>query len=130
MNFESRAQLIELTGEIRQTRHNLLIMADYEGGRVQRFRDGFTVIPPMATLGRYYSDAPGEAPDRIHFLRRTDLVLQGFPGGNIPDIHEDRIPVPVMETLDPNRHRDPRVLNAGFALPGRLCNTGAWPIVN
>ena len=60
-NFESRAQLAELTREIRRTRSNLPIMADYEGGRVQRFRDGFTVIPPMATLGRYYSDAPGEA---------------------------------------------------------------------
>lgn len=60
-NFESRAQLIELTGEIRQTRHNLLIMADYEGGRVQRFREGFTAIPPMAALGRYHGDAPGDA---------------------------------------------------------------------
>ena len=51
-NWESRTQLLELTSSIKAVRDDLLICVDHEGGRVQRFRsDGFTVLPPMRTLG-------------------------------------------------------------------------------
>ena len=51
-NFESAAQLCELTAEIHALRRPpLLIAVDHEGGRVQRFRDGFTRLPPMRALG-------------------------------------------------------------------------------
>jgi beta-N-acetylhexosaminidase len=54
-NYESPAQLAALVGEIRGLRSPpLLIAADHEGGRVQRFRDGFSAIPPMRRLGRQY----------------------------------------------------------------------------
>ena len=51
-NFESCAQLRSLTASIQSLRAPaLLICVDHEGGRVQRFRDGFTAIPAMRTLG-------------------------------------------------------------------------------
>jgi beta-N-acetylhexosaminidase len=54
-NWQSRAQLLELTSEIKSIRDDLLICVDHEGGRVQRFRsDGFTELPPMRALGEMW----------------------------------------------------------------------------
>jgi len=54
-NFESAAQLIALTAEIAALREpQLFVCVDHEGGRVQRFREGFTSLPPMRTLGRLW----------------------------------------------------------------------------
>ena len=54
-NFEAPAQLKELTVAIRAVRTpRLLIAVDHEGGRVQRFRDGFSTIAPMRTLGELW----------------------------------------------------------------------------
>ena len=50
-NFESREQITALVLEVRTIRPELLLCVDQEGGRVQRFRDGFTRIPPMQLLG-------------------------------------------------------------------------------
>jgi len=51
-NFESVAQLQVLTEEIHALREPaLLIGVDHEGGRVQRFRESFTMLPPMRALG-------------------------------------------------------------------------------
>ncbi len=56
-NYESPQQLRALTTSIRGLRDpGLLIAVDHEGGRVQRFVDGFTVIPPMSTLGRLWPE--------------------------------------------------------------------------
>jgi beta-N-acetylhexosaminidase len=51
-NFESCEQLQQLTAEIHALRSpSLIIAVDHEGGRVQRFRKGFTQLPPMRELG-------------------------------------------------------------------------------
>src|SRR5882672_11381245 len=54
-NFQSPTQLAALCADIHALRDPpLLIAVDHEGGRVQRFRSGFTLIPAMAALGRLW----------------------------------------------------------------------------
>lgn len=56
-NYESREQITQLTQEIKLLRSpELLIAVDHEGGRVQRFRHDFTMLPPVNSIGRVYDD--------------------------------------------------------------------------
>ncbi|HLP97328.1 MAG TPA: beta-N-acetylhexosaminidase [Sideroxyarcus sp.] len=72
-NYESPSQLAELTASIHALRTPpLLIAVDHEGGRVQRFREGFTKIPPMRELGKIYDAHPKRAK---HLAQRVGYVL-------------------------------------------------------
>ena len=51
-NFESAEQILALTEKIRAINSSLIIAVDQEGGRVQRFTDGFSKLPPLAQLGK------------------------------------------------------------------------------
>ena len=58
-NYSTPEELTALTGAIHAVRPGILITVDHEGGRVQRFREGFTEIPPMGDFLRLGSRAPG-----------------------------------------------------------------------
>lgn len=65
-HFESIEQLQALTTEIHALRHpQLLIAVDHEGGRVQRFREGFTHLPPMRVFGEIYAEGDHERAFRL-----------------------------------------------------------------
>lgn len=72
-NFSSRGQLVQLTTEIHALRTpSLLIAVDHEGGKVQRFREDFTRLPPMRELGRIWDEHPIKA---RHLAQQTGYVL-------------------------------------------------------
>jgi|GEM_PF-613729 len=54
-NYENRDQLARLVASIRELRGDGFVLSvDHEGGPVQRFRDGFTRLPPLACIGALY----------------------------------------------------------------------------
>ena len=76
-NYESPEQLRQLVRDIRDADANIVIAVDHEGGRVQRFQDGFTRLPPMRLLGRAYEDSPANAQqlaERAGWLMASELI--------------------------------------------------------
>ncbi|MET0504050.1 MAG: beta-N-acetylhexosaminidase [Luteibacter sp.] len=64
-NFTSREQVTALIDSVRDVAgEDFLVCVDQEGGRVQRFREGFTRLPPLAALGKLHDADPGAAIDR------------------------------------------------------------------
>src|SRR4051812_31841328 len=80
-NYENPEQLLALTDAIEKLREPALpICVDHEGGRVQRFREGFTAIPPMRTLGKLWDrdrDAAREAATSIGYVIAAELGAHG-----------------------------------------------------
>jgi len=71
-NYADRGQLAALTASIRALRDPALVIGvDHEGGRVQRFRAGFTAIPPMRLLGETWDRDVAQAARDAEALGRT-----------------------------------------------------------
>ena len=131
-NFESPSQLAELAREIRALRDPpLRICVDHEGGRVQRFRDGFSAIPPMSRLGDLW--------DRdVLAACRTAISIGTVIGTELRSHGVDLTFAPVLDLAwgrstvmgDRALHADPRVVSMlaarlmhGLALAG-MANCG------
>ncbi len=72
-NYASPEQVRALADDIHVLRDpHLLVAVDQEGGRVQRFRDGFTRLPPLACLGRIYDTDRARAK---HLARVTGWLM-------------------------------------------------------
>lgn len=58
-NFASKAQIAELSAAIREAAPRpQLVCVDQEGGRVQRFREGYSALPSLEGFGRLYGNDP------------------------------------------------------------------------
>ena len=126
-NFESHAQLQALTQAIHQLRHpKLLIAVDHEGGRVQRFRDGFTHLPPMRRLGELYDQDVNKAlhlAEQVGWLLATELLSVGVDFSFTPVLDLDYGSSSVIG--DRALHSDPKVVaKLGFALMKGLHEAG------
>jgi len=113
-NYANPEQLAELTAAIHALRSpRLLIAVDHEGGRVQRFRDGFTRLPPMATLGRLWdSDAEGacSAARQVGYVLAAELRARGIDYSFTPVLDLDYGPSRVIG--DRAFHRRPEAVIA------------------
>ena len=81
-NFENVAQLKALVADIKALRTPKLVVAvDHEGGRVQRFIDGFTRLPAMAVLGEIWDKEGAEAAkqraEQVGWVLATELSACG-----------------------------------------------------
>lgn len=121
-HYESPEQIRALNEEVHSLRPGLLIAVDHEGGRVQRFRDGFTAIPPMRTLGeRWDGDAEGALAEaaRLGRVIADELTAHGVCFSFTPVLDLDYGGSSVIG----NRafHRDPQATaQLGAALIGGL----------
>ena len=93
-NYANGAQLTGLTEEIHALRNPPLIIAvDHEGGRVQRFRDGFTAIPAMRELGWAWDHGQQQArqlAQEIGFVLAAELLAHGVDLSFAPVLDLDR----------------------------------------
>jgi beta-N-acetylhexosaminidase len=92
-NYRSVAQVTALTDAIRAVRNpHLLIAVDHEGGRVQRFREGFTRLPPARALGRRYDEDRREGLALAHavgWLMASELRAVGVDFSFAPCVDLD-----------------------------------------
>ena len=80
-NYESPQQLVALCADVHALREpRLPIAVDHEGGRVQRFREGFTRLPPMRKLGEWWDRDPSAAIDAakgVGYVLAAELRARG-----------------------------------------------------
>lgn len=92
-NYADPRQLKALAAAIRALRDPPpIIGVDHEGGRVQRFRDGFSRIPPMRELGARWdldAAAAGEEAARIGACIARELSAHGVDFSFVPVLDLD-----------------------------------------
>lgn len=80
-NIQSPQQVRDLTDHMRQIRPDLLIAVDQEGGRVQRLKQGFTLLPAMGKLGQLYQQQPEYAVSLVEkcgWLMASEVLAVGI----------------------------------------------------
>ena len=112
-NFVSTIQLKALTTSIHEVRQPpLLIAVDHEGGRVQRFRDGFTKIPPMREFGKIWDKNPKRAKqlaEEAGWILAAELRAHGVDFSFTPVLDMDYGESQVIG--DRAFHKDPQAIN-------------------
>jgi beta-N-acetylhexosaminidase len=126
-NFAAPLQLIRLAHSIRELRKpSLVICVDHEGGRVQRFKHGFTAIPAMRELGRLFDRDPAQALAAARgcgFVIACELQAHGVDITFAPVLDVDYGESSVIG--DRALHRDPNVIaSLAEALHGGLNAAG------
>ena len=126
-NYETPEQLSALTEEIEKLREPALILCvDHEGGRVQRFREGFSEIPPMRELGRHWDrdrEAARAAARAVAYIVGAELAAHGVDFSFAPVLDLDYGASQVIG--DRALHFDPTAVGAlGAALVQGFADAG------
>ncbi len=92
-NYSDSGQLAALVAEIKAVRSPpLLVTVDHEGGRVQRFRRGFSLLPPARRIGHEFDadHASGIAlARRLNWLMAAELRAVGIDLSYAPCVDLD-----------------------------------------
>lgn len=91
-NYESPEQLKALTAAIRKKRSDLFISVDHEGGSVQRFRKGFTLLPKARQLLDQFRLNPNQAlllAEQCGFITSIELQQHGIDFSYAPVLDLD-----------------------------------------
>ena len=126
-NYESPEQLLSLTQDIERLREPALpLCVDHEGGRVQRFRAGFSAIPPMRELGRLWDRDRTAARDTaraIAYIVGAELAAHGVDFSFAPVLDLDYGGSSVIG--DRSLHFDPTAVGAlGSAIVQGFADAG------
>lgn len=103
-NYDNPEQLAELVQQIRLARSNCLLCVDQEGGRVQRFKNQFTLLPALRKLGDLVDNQVNSLAEVLSLaeqlgylmaleIRSFDIDLSFAPVldlDNISDVIQDR----------------------------------------
>lgn len=113
-NYRDRAQLAQLVAEVRDLRgERFVVCVDHEGGPVQRFRAGFTRLPPLARIGALYRRDPAAA---IAMAEAHAIVMASEVRACDVDISF----APVVDLARGNRVIGERAFDADPAVVGEL----------
>ena len=92
-NFHSKEQIFDLCSEIKGIKRDILISVDQEGGRVQRFKSGFTKLPSMQVLSDYAASNSNSNINifkEVGWLMAAELIAVGIDISFAPVLDVDR----------------------------------------
>ena len=92
-NFIDQKQICGLVRQIRNIKPNLLIAVDQEGGRVQRFKRGFTTLPASQRIGDLIHGDKKQGVSLCHeigWLMASEILACGIDISFAPVVDVDR----------------------------------------
>jgi beta-N-acetylhexosaminidase len=92
-NIDNPKQIAEVTRHIAQINPQLLLTVDQEGGRVQRLKKGFFLLPPMGRLGALYAsdaDLACHLASELGWLMASEVLGVGIDLSFAPVLDVDR----------------------------------------